>query len=103
MDRALVLRYQGIGFESQLARALKERQCTLKGQARYVNVRGSVHCKGVCRVGDRDLGVQNFFNWFLKLTNQRRPKVTCLVRQYDQSQTTHGKIVSEGKLPSTAK
>ena len=80
MDRALVLRYQGIGFESQLARALKERQCTLKGQAQYVNVRGSVHCKGVCRVGDRDLGVQNFFNWFLKLTNQRRPKVTCLVR-----------------------
>ena len=52
---------QGIGFKSQLARALKERQCTLKGQARYVNVRGSVHCKGVCRVGDRDLGVQNFF------------------------------------------
>ena len=68
------------GFESQLARALKERQCTLKGQAQYVNVRGSVHCKGVYRVGDRDLQVQNFFNWFLKLTNQRRPKVTCLVR-----------------------
>ena len=60
--------------------ALKERQCTLKGQARYVNVRGSVHCKGVCRVGDKDLGVQNFFFGFLKLTNQRRPKVTCLVR-----------------------
>ena len=80
MDRALVLRYQGIGFESQLARALKERQCTLKGQAQYVNVQGSVHWKGVYRVGDRDLGVQNFLNWFLKLTNQRRPKVTCLVR-----------------------
>ena len=80
MDRALVLRYHGCGFESQLARALKERQCTLKGQARYVNVRGSVHCKGVYRVGDRDVGVQNFLNWFLKLTNQRRPKVTCLVR-----------------------
>ena len=46
-------------------------------------------------MGDRDLGVQNFFNWFLKLTNQKRPKVTCLVR--------HGKIVSEDKLPSTAK
>ena len=28
-------------------RALKERQCTLKGQAWYVNVRGSVHWKGV--------------------------------------------------------
>ena len=32
-------------------RALKERQCTLKGQAWYVNVRGSVHWKGVYRVG----------------------------------------------------
>ena len=80
MDRALVLRYHGCGFESQLARALKERQCTLEGQARYVNVQGSVHWKGVYRVGDRDPGVQNFFVWFLKLTNQRRPKVTCLVR-----------------------
>ena len=57
-----------------------KRQCTLKGQARYVNVRGSVHWKGVYMVGDRDLGVQSFFNWFLKLTNQKRPKVTCLVR-----------------------
>ena len=64
MDSALILRYQGIRFESQLARALKERQCTLKGQAGYVNVRGSVHCKGVCRVGDRDLGVQKFFFGF---------------------------------------
>ena len=52
-------------------RALKERQCTLKGQAKYVNARGSVHWKGVYRVGDRDLGVQNFFNWFVKLTNQK--------------------------------
>ena len=34
-------------------RALKERQCTLKGQAWYVNVRGSVHWKGVYRVVDR--------------------------------------------------
>ena len=39
---------------------------------------GSVHWKGVYRVGDRELGVQNFLNWFLKLTNQKRPKVTCL-------------------------
>ena len=58
----------------------KERQCTLKGQAWYVNVWGSVHWKGVYRVGDGYLGVQNFLNWFLKLTNQKRPKVTCLVR-----------------------
>ena len=64
MDRALVLRYHGCGFESQLARALKERQCTLKGQARYVNVRGSVHCKGVYRVGDRDVGCKIFLIGF---------------------------------------
>ena len=37
----------------------EERQCTLKRQARYVNVRGSVHWKRVYRVEDRDLGVQN--------------------------------------------
>ena len=28
----------------------------------YVNVWGSVHWKGVYRVGDRDLRVQNFFD-----------------------------------------
>ena len=39
-------------------------KCTLEGQAWYVNVRGSVHWKGVYRVGDRDLGVQNFFFGF---------------------------------------
>ena len=58
-------------------------------------------------MGDRDQGMQNFLNWFLKLTNQKRPKVTCLVRHLDRPITnnsvTHGKIVSEGKLPSTAK
>ena len=79
MDRALVLRYQGIGFESQLARALKERQCTLKGQARYVNVRGSVHCKGVCRVGDKDLWGAKFF---------------FLVFKIDQSETTKSHMFS---------
>ena len=36
-------------------RALKERQCTLKGQAQYVNVWGSVHWKGVYKVRDKDL------------------------------------------------
>ena len=80
MDRALVLRYDGCGLESRAGMALKKRQCTLKGQAQYVNAWGSVHWKGVYTVGDRDLRVQKFFNWFLKLTNQRRPKVTCLVR-----------------------
>ena len=41
-------------------RALKERQCTPKGQARYVNVWGSVHWKGVYRVGV-DTGGAKFF------------------------------------------
>ena len=61
-------------------KGFKRKAVYTEGQARYVNVQGSVHWKGVYTVGDRDLGVQNFFNWFLKLTNQRRPKVTCLVR-----------------------
>ena len=64
MDSALVLRYHGCGFESQLAGHCKKGQCTLKGQARYVNVWGSVHWKGVYRVGDRDLGVQIFLIGF---------------------------------------
>ena len=34
-------------------RALKERQCTLKGQAWYANVWGSTHWRGVYRMGDR--------------------------------------------------
>ena len=83
MDSALVLEIPWLRVRTSAGRALKERQCTLKGQARYVNVWVSVHWKGVYRVGDRDLGVPNFFNWFLKLTNQKRPKVTCLVRHLD--------------------
>ena len=58
-----------------------------KGKAVYTEGAGLVckctgQCtlKGVYRVGDRDLGVQNYLNWLLKLTNQKRPKVTCLVR-----------------------
>ena len=78
MDRALVLRYHSCGFKSQLVRALKERQCTLKGQDRYVNVQGSVHWKRVYRVGDRDLGVQNF----------------CLVFKIDQSEMTKSHMFS---------
>ena len=36
------LSWQGI---QRKAVYIKERQCALKGQARYVNVRGSVHCR----------------------------------------------------------
>ena len=37
---------------------------TPKGQARYVSVWGSVHWKGVYRVGDRDLGLKIFLIGF---------------------------------------
>ena len=46
-------------FKLKNNRKKEERQCTLKGQTQYANVWGSVHWKGVYRVGDRDLGVQN--------------------------------------------
>ena len=39
---------------------LKKKQCTPKGQARYVIVWGSVHWKGVYRVGRLTLGLQVF-------------------------------------------
>ena len=57
----------------------------IKRKAVYTKRAGLVcKCTGQCtlgvyRVEDRDLGVQNLFNWFLKLTNQKQPKVTCLV------------------------
>ena len=47
----------------------------IKRKAVYTKGAGLVcKCTGQCtlgvyRVGNRDLGVQNFFKWFLKLTN----------------------------------
>ena len=102
MDRALVLRYRGIGFESQLARALKERQCTLKGQARYVNVWGSVHweCAGwgietwgckifflVFKIDQSETTKSHMFSTSLRLTNHKQLtakeylRVNCRRRQ----------------------
>ena len=59
---------------------IKRKTVYIKGAGLVCKCMGSVHWKGVHRVGDRDLGVQNFLIWFLKLTNQKRRKVTCLVR-----------------------
>ena len=50
-------------------RAPRERQCTLEGEAQYVNVWGSVYWEGVYNVVKCILRVQIFFNWLLKLTN----------------------------------
>ena len=41
-------------------RALKENQCTMEGEAQYVNIQGSVPCEGVYRVRECILEVQNF-------------------------------------------
>ena len=42
---------RGYGYyQISAGRASKERQCTPNGQARYINVQGSVHWKGVYRV-----------------------------------------------------
>ena len=46
-------------------KSTNKKQCTLEGQALYVNVWGSVHWKRA------NLGVLNFFNGLLKLTNQK--------------------------------
>ena len=41
-------------------------------------------CTGQCTGwGIETWECKTFFNWFLKLTNQKRPKVTCLVRHLD--------------------
>ena len=59
---------------------------SIKVRAVYTTRPGPVcKCTGQCTVegsvqgGECTLGVQNFFNLFLKLTNKRRPKVTCLI------------------------
>ena len=84
---------------------LKERQCALEGQAQYVNVwgvHGSVHCKGVYRVGEWTLGVQNFLDWFELIRNNQKSHVEHVIK-IDQSQITYSKIASQGKMPLTAK
>ena len=58
----------------------------IKRKAVYTEGAGLVcKCMGLCTLegsvqgGGRLLRVQNFFNWLLNLTNQKQPKVTCLV------------------------
>ena len=60
------------------SRTLRKKQCTLKG-GWYVNVQDSEHWEGVYSVGECGVGVQIFFNSSMKLTNQKRPKVTYLI------------------------
>ena len=51
------LEIQWLLAEILAGRTLRERQCTLEGEAQYVNVRGSTHWKGVYKVEGA-----NFFN-----------------------------------------
>ena len=68
--------------EISAGRALKERAVYIIGQGPVCNCMGQCTL-GVFRVGECTLGVENFSNLLLKLTNQRQPKVTCLVRHKD--------------------
>ena len=52
---SLEMLWQQVGILA--GRALGERQNTLEGEAQYVNVWGSVHWKGVYRVGEKTLRV----------------------------------------------
>ena len=60
MDSAAALKCNGSELESWLVGHLREKQCTLEGQAQYVNVQGSVHWEGVHSVGECTLGVPIF-------------------------------------------
>ena len=56
-----------------VGKALRERQCMLEVEAWFVMLQGSVQCGGV------PIGGSNFFNRLLKLTYQKRSKVTCSI------------------------
>ena len=64
-------------------RAFKERAVCTGGPCLVCKCMGQCTLEGSVQGGGVYTGVQNFFNVFLKLTNQRQPKVTCLVRHYD--------------------
>ena len=60
-------------------RALKERAVYTVGPGLVCKCMGQCTLEGSVQGWECTLGVQNFFNLFLKLTNLRLPKVTCLV------------------------
>ena len=51
----------------------------MEGQAHYVNAQGSVHWECTEWRSGTLVGVHNFFNWLLKLTNHKQSKVTCSI------------------------
>ena len=60
-------------------RTLKERAVYIVGPGLVCKCTGQCTLEGSVQGEGCTLGAQNFLNLFLKLTNQRRPKVTCLV------------------------
>ena len=64
MDSSAALKCNSYWLKSLLAGHLKK---------------GSVHREKVYSAGECRLGVQIFLNSSLELTNQKRPKVTCLI------------------------
>ena len=60
-------------------RALKERAVYTVGPGLVCKCMGQCTLEGSVQGGGVYTRGAKFFNLFLKLTNQRRPKVTCLV------------------------
>ena len=60
-------------------RALKKRAVYTIGPGPVCKCMGQCTLEGSVEGGGVYTGGAKFFNLFLKLTNQRRPKVTCLV------------------------
>ena len=65
--------------EISAGRAFKERAVYTVGPGPVCKCTGQHALEGSVQGGECTLEVQNFLNLFLKLTNQRRPKVVCLV------------------------
>ena len=57
----------------------KRKAVYTKGAGPICKCMGQCTLEGSVQGGGYTLGMQNFFNVLLKLTSQRRPKVTCLV------------------------
>ena len=73
VDHAAALKCCGYGFESLLAGYLDKGSVHCRGP-QFVIVQGSVQCGGMYT------GDTFFKNLSLKLTNQKQPKVTCVIQ-----------------------
>ena len=73
VDSASALKCYGLQAGILAGRALREKQCTLEREARYMNVQDSVHWEGVYSVGvpTRDA---KFFKFIIKIDQSETTK-----------------------------